>query len=507
METNREKNNILSRRAFLMGAATLAGVTLVACGSGAPGAAPAEEAAAAAPAAAGGFTARSEAWKSLPADHKKGELITQADWYKILGEPPAEIEAAFWLEGWGHGWVKDVAAQLEEAHAGAKVKVWGDPRIWETLQPRLVAGDVPDVGRLWISGGQAGQIGGTVDGVYVPVDILLDVEAPGQPGKRLEEILAEGALVAASMGITEHQWSMPFSQTQSGIYYNAALFEKNGWPQPDALSWEDFMALHEDILKSGVAPWTYQGKYPGYFDIVNQPLIYKKAGQKAVCDIDNLVEGAWKNPDVMWALEQLPTIFKNGWVAQGAEAMTHTEGQQLFVDGKAAMVPCGTWLQREQEETTPKDFRMKLSSIPAPKDGKGFAKAVANAADAALVVGNGKNPLWGMEYLRWVYSARTAKYIAEQVGGMLAVQEPLAGATVNEAVQSAVDAVTAAEGNYPTWYFGAWYPNMGKLWGDSYGDYLWGKLTVEELTNNMERSAREAREDDTMKKYSRTDCA
>src|SRR4029453_3065576 len=31
------------------------------------------------------YKARSEEWKSLPADHKKGTLIKQEDWYKILG--------------------------------------------------------------------------------------------------------------------------------------------------------------------------------------------------------------------------------------------------------------------------------------------------------------------------------------------------------------------------------------------------------------------------------------
>jgi N-acetylglucosamine transport system substrate-binding protein len=455
-----------------------------------------------------GFDARSVSWKNIPADHQKGTLIPQDEWYKMLGDPPEEIEAAFWLEGWGHGWVQFVADMLEKEHPGAKVKIWGDPRIWETLQPRLVDGDIPDVGRQWITGGEQSQIQGVRDKVYAPCDILLDVEAYGQPGKRVADVLLEGSLERAAMGLTDAQWAMPFVQGASGIYYNVTMFEEHGWPAPDEITWEEFIELGEEIKKAGIAPWTYQGKYPGYMDQVLTPLMYKKAGQQALCDIDNLKEGAWKNPDIMWAMEQLQLMFASDWVFPGAEAMSHTEGQQIFMDGKAAMVPCGTWLEREQEETTPEGFRMALSAVPAPKDAKGFAKAIsASPGGPELVVGNGKNPLWGMEFVRLTLSMPTAKYIAENVGGALSIKDALQGANVSEALQSAVDRVAAAEGHYIQTWFGAWYPTIGKVRDDNWGDLLWSRISVEELTDQLERAAKEVREDSTITKNERTDCS
>ena len=212
--------------------------------------------------------------------------------------------------------------------------------------------------------------------IIVPLDFLLDVEAYGFPGKRMEEVMADGALKGASAGLTDHQWAMPMSQYCLGIYYNAALFEANNWPSPDTISWEEFMDLQKKIAEK-MPPWTYQGKYSGYFwDWVQRPLQYKKAGAKAFCDIDNLVEGAFLNPDILWGIEQIQAIPKNGWLYSGSEAMTHTEGQQVFVEGKAAMVPCGSWLENGQKETTPKDFRMRFSNIPQPKDGKGEEKSI-----------------------------------------------------------------------------------------------------------------------------------
>ncbi len=455
-----------------------------------------------------GFEARADSLKSLPVDHKKGTLITEDEWYAMLGDPPAEdIDAAFWLEGYGHGWIKFVAGLLETVHPAAKVKVWGDPRIWETLRPRLVAGDIPDVGRAWITGGEAVQIKGVEDGVYAPLDILLDVEAYRQPGKRVRDVMVEGGLEGASMGLENAQWAMPLVQGATGIYYNVAMFEEHGWPAPDELTWEEFMDLGEKIKAAGIAPWTYQGKYPGYMELVLMPLIYKSAGQQALCDIDNLVEGAWKNPDVMWAMEQVQKMYASDWVFPGAEAMSHTEGQQVFMDGKAAMVPCGVWLEREMEETTPEGFRMALSAVPAPKDGKGLAKAIdASTGGPALFVGNGKHPLWGMEFLRIVYSPQTAKYFAEEIGSALSMVDSLKGAAVSDALQSATDRLAAAEGHYPKFWFRTWYPTVDKVLGDNWGDLIWSGISVEDLTDKLERAAREAREDPDVVKHERTDC-
>jgi hypothetical protein len=49
----------------------------------------------------GDYDARAkDQWKRLPADHKKGTLVTQADWYKILGDVP---EPSIWRRLWAAG--------------------------------------------------------------------------------------------------------------------------------------------------------------------------------------------------------------------------------------------------------------------------------------------------------------------------------------------------------------------------------------------------------------------
>lgn len=446
-------------------------------------------------------------WSRIPSDHEAGTLVTQDEWYEILGDPPAEpIVVVGFSGGWGEVWVDVMLEQLEKEHPGVKVERDFDPRIWEKMKPRLVAGDVPDWMYSTLGGWGSEWRSAQAQGLICPVDFLLDVEAYGYGG-RLGDIMYPGALEAANGGFEDHQWTMPLSQYMLGIYYNADLFEANGWPDVTTLDWESFMELQEEIAKV-IPPWTYAGKYPGYMHDVTTPLMYKRAGAKAWCDLDNLVEGAWLNDDLIWGIEQVQQIFKNGWIYSGSEAMTHTESQQIFVDGKCAMIPNGSWLENEQRATTPEGFRMKFSGVPAPQQSMGGRKALqASLGSADLQVGNGKNPLWGMEVMRMLYSPAVAKVWAEQIGTPLPVVDALAGSTPSDALASALAELDAAEGELIYSYYGSWYPTIGKVWDDSAGDLLWGKIGARELMEKMERAADEVRADPSITKMTRTkDC-
>ena len=446
-----------------------------------------------------------EQWNRLPSDHQPGTLVSQADWYEILGDPPSEpVYLAAFLGGWGEKWADLMIEQAKKEHPGLQITKDMDPRIWEKMKPRLIAGDVPDWMCSVLGAWGADWKQGVEDGLVIPGDFILDVEAYGQPGKSLRDIMFPGALDSANGGLSDHQWTFPMSQYVLGIYYNAELFESEGWPQPDSLTWEEFVDLQAKI-KEKIDPWTYAGKYPGYATWIMWPLMYKKAGPKAFCDMDNLVEGAFLNPDLLWGIEQVQQIFTNGWIFPGSEAMTHTESQQIFVDGKCAMIPNGSWLENEQKETTPAGFRMRFTSVPAPKDAKGHKYAVqASLGSADMQVGNGKNPLWGLELMRIFYSPEMRKLWAEELGTPIPVKDALAGATVSEPLESVVEALGKAEGHYVETKYGSWYPTVGKPFGDNTGDVLWGKISAREIMELTERAASEVRADSTITKYTRT---
>jgi len=67
-----------------------------------------------------------------------------------------------------------------------------------------------------------------------------------------------------------------------------------------------------------------------------------------------------------------------------------------------------------------------------------------------------------------------------------------------------VDALAKAEGTYVDSFYGSWYPTVSKPFGDNTGDVLWGKISAKEIMEQTERAAKEAREDSTVTKYTRT---
>ncbi len=501
--------NTFSRRQFLRltGVSLSAAAILAACGPGGETAAPAADAEASD--LFMNFPANNvEQWSRIPADHEMGTLVTEEEWYAILGEPPAEgITIAGFQGGWGEAWIDAVIASLEEDFPGIVINKDFDPRIWEKMKPRLVAGEVPDW-NYYVLGPWGGDWkAGVEENLVIPGDFLMDLEAYGVDGQRVGELVTPGALEAANGGLSDGQWSLPLSQSVYGIYYNATLFEENGWSHPADLTWEEFEELMAEIAASGIAPMTYPGKYPGYVNNIVNALKYKKAGPQALCDADNLVEGAQMNPDFTWAIEQVQEIFANGYIFEGSDAMTHTESQQIFVDGKAAMIPNGSWMPNEQRSTTPEDFRMKFSAIPAPADAKGASNAVEFDSGAAeLQIGNGQNPLWGMEVMRRIYSPTVQAIFAEEIGSPMAMINVLENADVSAEWESAADAIEEADGNNIVTFSGGWYPEMGKRYEESLGDIWTGKMSAEDAQAILERGAEEVRSDDSVTKYSR-ECA
>jgi N-acetylglucosamine transport system substrate-binding protein len=502
--------NKLSRRDFLkaLGLGTGA-ATLAAC---APKATPTAEPAAVAttapvaevpPLFGHEFAKNADQWARLPGDHKLGTLVSQADWYKMLGDAPAQpLELALFKGGFGEEWGSVFTQLMEKEHPGVKLNLTFDPTIWEKVQPKLIAGEVPEF--LFYAVGQWGGDWkkGAEEHLIMPGDFLLDVEAYGAwKGQRVGDLFNPGVLAAANQGLTDHQWSFPQTSFAYGIFYNVDLFEKNGWPAPDTLNWEDFMKLQEEIAKV-LPPWVYCGLY-NYFGWMTTPLLYKTIGDKAWIDMHNLVPNAFLHEGLIQAAEQHQQIIKNGWVIPGSDAMDHTSSQQLFMDGKAAMIPNGSWLASEMASTTPAGFRMKFAGVPKPKDGQGDNSAIQGQLGGAdMQIGNSANPLWGMELMRMFYSPEMAEFWGSKIGSPLPLKNAAEG-EVTEYSASISDAVAKANGKLINMYFTS-YPAVDKTYSENYADMIHSNLTAKEFFEGVERGAEETRNDAAITKTNYT---
>src|SRR5207245_8487241 len=124
-------------------------------------------------------------------------------------------------------------------------------------------------------------------------------------------------------------------------------------------TWSELLSLCAKIKAAGIAPITYQGKYLYYMiDGFLLPWAVSAGGIKVVDDAQSLVPGAWKSPAFLQAARMIKELKDKGYFQDGANGMSHTESQMEFVSGRAAMIPCGTWLHSEMSKVMPPDFQM-----------------------------------------------------------------------------------------------------------------------------------------------------
>ena len=478
-------NNKLSRRTFLKYSAMAgAGAALAACapsGGDAP-AAPAAPAAAVDPASL-----------DLPF-----EIAAEA--VNPLGVPDGTMaEGVFFQGGYGIDYIQNAADIFAAVHPGSEVSVEGIQGVGDKLRPRFIAGDPPDV----IDNSGAGSLDTVAlasEGQLLDLGPLMSAPALDTPGKSFAETLFPGS---QDVNVFDgKQLAINMAYTVFGMWYSKSLFEEHGWEVP--ATWDELMALSEEIKAAGIAPWTYQGQYPGYVKFgILEPLVQKIGGDEAWRAIDNLEPDAWKQDAVLQAVTMVSQIASNDYLMEGTEALNHTESQAEWLKGNAAFIPCGTWLENEMKGVTPEGFDMVLAPIPAI-DSSDAASVMASSGETFFVPAAAKNPEAGMEYIRCLLSKESAKFFAENVSSMMPVIGGTEGLELSAGMASAIAAVeTAGADIFPPPKYGSWYSDLGKEVSNNLGEIMTGRMTPEEFVELAQAKADEVAADDEITKFSR----
>lgn len=395
------------------------------------------------------------------------------------------VEAAVFEGGYGIHWHQKVAERFnaERTGWGVRVELWGDPRMRDKLKPRILRGDPPDliidqVLPIWMMIG-AGKVR--------PFDDVLD--RPTATGETWREQFTPGTLDVFSSG--GKVYAVPSSFGAWSCWYDARLFRERGWTVPR--TWGEFTALCDRIQSEGIAPIAFQGKYPYYGWWTYISLVQRCGGLEAINRMNALEPGAFSHPDAVRAArlwqEAATTYFQ-----KGAMAMTHTESQFQFVNNKAAMVFCGTWLENEQKATIPPDFELRCFTVPAVEGGKGNPRLFNGLGMECMFVPSESNhPDLGAEFAAYLVSKENAADMGRSIG----IISPLKGACPREALspalQSVLDMIEHAEGIFDvrldklllTWQQQVLNPSLGKL--------LQGAITPEEFGAALDRGIAEAK--------------
>ena len=262
---------------------------------------------------------------------------------------------------------------------------------------------------------------------------LTDVyEGQGLDGITIKESLNDAARQYALY--QDKAYNIPWSDGLLGMAYNKGMFEENGWKVPS--TWTEFTALAEQISAKGIAPIVYPGKVAGYWDFIVKPMMVQAGGFEFLEELLNVDSpDVYKNPARLVALQQFEAIFKNKWTLKGSEALNHTEAQMEFVNGKAAMIPNGNWLEIEMKASTPEGFRMAMMPVPTVDGAKEKDLFFSMVGDITVVPAKAKEQELAREFIIFASSKEMNRKFTELTGNFRPFEYSLEGLKVSESLK------------------------------------------------------------------------
>lgn len=408
------------------------------------------------------------------------------------GKLSGDLEVQAFQGGYGIDFYQQAGKEFAEKNPDLKVKVDGNPRVWEQLRPRFVGGTPPD---LLFPGWGMDHWALAEEGQLVDLTDALKgkpYEGEGTWGDTFEPgILKLGQLDGK-------QYVLPYYVMLFGWWYDPAVFKKNGWTAPK--TYAELLTLGEKIKAKGMAPLTYQGKYPYYMiDGMLLPWAMSVGGEEAIKAAQNLEPGAWNSPAMLRAAEMIDELNKKGFFQKGASGMTHTESQQEFLQGKAAMVPCGTWLYSEMKGSIGEGQTIEYMTVPILEGGKGDPTSLLIGIEPWMVSSASKNQGAAIELFKYMTSLPKAKQFVEEKGTLMAIKGS-SDAKLPEVLKAPAAAMAASQTVWAVQYR-QWYPAFNTEIENALSALLNGDVTPEGFCDRVEKAAEKTRNDPAITKH------
>ena len=411
----------------------------------------------------------------------------------------APLDVVIFKGGYGDDYALNVNKLYEAAYPDAKIKYAGIQRLGEQLRPRFVAGEPPDI----IDNSGAENL---VNADLVAEESLADLaDLMAAPAYGDEATTFKDSLIAGSQELGVYngkQYVLLYAYTVYGLWHSKKLFDEKGWEVPK--TWDEFMTLGETIKGEGIAPMTYQGKYPYYIQAVLDALSFKNGGDEAFAKIDNLEPDAWKQPSVKAAAEAIAQIHEKGFLMEGTEGLTHTESQAEWLQNKAAFIPCGNWLENEMKDLTPEGFDMVVTPTPSLTGDKlPFEGIEGYAGENFIVPSQGKNVQGGKEWARMLFSKEGARFFSENTKALTVVLGATEGLDLGVAFKSVEDVLAASGQNVFSRRYNTWYAKLATEAENQCGALINGRITPQEYMDKVQAAADAVAKDDSIPKYKR----
>lgn len=402
---------------------------------------------------------------------------------KVTGD----LEVQAFKGGFDIDLYKQYADEFAAANPGLKISLDGDPRVWEKMKTRLLGDNPPD---LLFPGWGMDHWSLAQEGQIMTLDKALD-SAPAAGAGEWRDTFEPAIL---KLGQKDgKQYVLPYYVNVLGWWYDPGVFAKNGWTVPK--TYDELLTLCDKIKAKGMAPITFQGKFPFYMvQGMVLPWIQSVGGIQAINDIQELKPGAWKAPAVLEAAKMIAELRDKGDFQQGAVGLSHTESQMEMLKGNAAMIPCGTWLETEMRNQMPAGAKMRFMLPPVVAKGAGDPTALMIGIEPWMVPSKAKNPEAAIALFKYMTSREKAQEFVQKKGTLMAIK----GANEGKLPETAQAPAEAFRSSKTVYAFQAreWYPKMETEVENALTALLNKEITPEQFCDRAEAAAEATRKDD-----------
>lgn len=257
------------------------------------------------------------------------------------------------------------------------------------LKTRLTSGDAPDV--FLIQPQQYEK--------FVKEGFLMDVSE--QPAM---EMLAESPSLEDLYDVDGKKYGFPVC-TQGGptpVFYNVKYFEELGITPPTTM--DEFWAVCDTIKADGVEPLVFGDKDAWTFDhffrdrnFIGDYLSENPEWGLALYNGDVKPSEMFRNE-----FEIAQMMVDNGYIGKSSLTMTYPQSVTYFVEGKAAMLPQGTWVPglEEIKNADPEKFELGCFILPG-KEVNGKVYTTGTSDRSIVISSETKHPEEAKIFFDW----------------------------------------------------------------------------------------------------------
>ncbi len=409
-------------------------------------------------------------------------------------EANSSVEAVIFKGGYGIAYAEFAGKQAEAKQPGSTFKVQAATNIAQTLQPRFVGGNPPDV----IDNSGAGLI--SINTIRDQLAEVTDViEAKNYEGLVIKDTLYPGVTEPGTFDGKFVQ--LNYVLTVYALWYSASLFDKEGWQVPK--TYDEMLDLGKKAKAKDKYLLGWGKEAATYYQTMAIASAIKQGGDEVRLALENLKPDCWSMPAMQAVLKGLKEIIDAGYVKPGGAGTAFTAAQAQWSNAEDfLMYPSGGWIENEMKDQTKDGFKMTGAPEPIVDSSSAmpYEALHSTAGEGYIIPSQGKNVAGGKEFMRAMLSKEAAVNFAKTTFSSTIVKDTIPedgfGST---ALVSQVKLLEAAGENVFSWQFVDLYgmnTDMLVLWNT----FMQGGSSVSELTKGLQGITDRVADDDSIEK-------